>query len=358
MKNHTVKVGNFSAHLWLASDGRWKWHSHRAGKRILCAAKTLDRATTKAKAQLKALREGKAAYDEATPDLLAEFNAWRAARLASPTVAEARQKYLAHLHARKTDTRLISADLEKFANAHTKRLSEVTTDDVRHYLDRLGVGPRRHNNVRATLVSFFRWARMQGHLPDALTAPERTHALPLDDKAVAIYTPDHFRKLLAAVPAKWRLPLAIGGLAGLRTEEIAGLRWEDIKLGRKLIEVRAEICKTRRRRLVPILPALASWIRHSVPNDGDMVAPPDRIDNAVKAARRRNVAWVKNGLRHSFGSYRCAMVKSAGQVALEMGNSEAIVRRHYLESQERKAAVHWFQTGYFLPKAAGKPHKH
>ena len=78
-----------------------------------------------------------------------------------------------------------------------------------------------------------------------------------------------------------------------------------------------------------------------------MVAPQDRIDNLAKRLRRKKVLWVKNGLRHSFGSYRCAAVKSASQVALEMGNSEAVVRKNYLEMQERKAATDWFKTGYF-----------
>ena len=43
-------------------------------------------------------------------------------------------------------------------------------------------------------------------------------------------------------------------------------------------------------------------------------------------------------LRHSFGSYRMEMVKNAGQVALEMGNSAAIVMKHYVDIVEAAAA--------------------
>jgi len=348
MNTDTVKVGSFSAHLWLASDGRWKWHTHKAGRRILCTAKNLDRARDKARAQLKAIRIGKADLAEITPALLSEFQQWRATRLESPKVSEAVTRYMAHLNDRKVqETRIVASDLAKFAKAHPCRMSEVTPDQIRDYLDRLPVGPRRYNNVRTALVSFFSWARKSALIPDGMTAPERTHTKTLDTKPVAIYTPKEFRALLAAAPSGWRLALAIGGLAGLRTEEIQGLRWEDIKLGRKHIEVRPEICKTKRRRLVPILPALASWIRKSEPQPGGMVAPQDRIDNLAKRLRRKGVLWVKNGLRHSFGSYRCAAVKSASQVALEMGNSEAVVRKNYLEMQERRAATEWFQTGYF-----------
>ena len=344
----TVKVGNFSVHLWLASDGRWKWHAHKAGRRILCTAKSLDRARTKARDQLKAMRAGKADLAEISPALLSEFQQWRATRMDSPKVAEAVTRYLAHLADRKVqETRIVASDLAKFAKAHPVRMSEVTPDQIREYLDGLPVGPRRHNNVRSALVGLFSWARKAALIPDGMTAPERTHTKALDTKPVAVYSPKEFRALLATAPPPWRLALAIGGLAGLRTEEIQGLRWEDIKLGRKHIEVRPEICKTKRRRLVPILPALASWIRKSEPQPGGMVAPQDRIDNLAKRLRRRGVVWVKNGLRHSFGSYRCAAVKSASQVALEMGNSEAVVRKNYLEMQERKAASEWFKTGYF-----------
>lgn len=337
-----------SARLWLGSDSRWKWHHHKNGQRVLCTAKDLNRARDKARAQLKAIRSGKADLAEVTPTLLSEFQQWRATRLESPKVSEAVARYMAHLKDRKVqETRIIASDLAKFSKAHPCRLSEVTADQIRDYLDSLPVGPRRHNNIRTALVSFFSYARKSALIPDGMTAPERTHSKTLDTKPVAIYSPKQFRALLAVAPVEWRLALAIGGLAGLRTEEIQGLRWEDIKLGRKHIEVRPEICKTKRRRLVPILPALATWIRKSEPQPGGMVAPQDRIDNLAKRVRRQGAVYVKNGLRHSYGSYRCAAVKSASQVALEMGNSEAIVRKHYLEFQERKAATEWFKTGYF-----------
>lgn len=349
----TVKAGNLTARLWLASDGRWKWHTYRSGRRALFSAKDLHKARQRAKEQLVAMRDGKAALADLSASEVSEFMAWRAARIESPTVADGVTKYLAHLAKRKVqETRIVASDLAKFAEAHSCKLSEVTVDHVTTYLDGLGVGPRRHNNVRAAIVSLFRWARTTGLVPDSMTAPERTHPLPLPNAAVAIYTPKQFRDLLAAAPKEWRLGLAIGGLAGLRSEEISGLRWEDIKLGRKLIEVRAEICKTGKRRLVPIVPALVKVIKASEPCAHKMVTPRERIDNVAKRIRRAGGLWVKNGLRHSFGSYRTAAVKSVGQVALEMGNSEAMVRKHYLEIVDAKAARQWFDTGSILAKSS------
>jgi integrase len=355
MKKETVKVGNFSAHLWQASDGRWKWHAHRAGKRILCAAKTLDCATTKAKAQLKALREGKTAYDEATPDVIAEFVAWRAARRESPPLHELLEQYLsrqrnAGLTAYYVDA--LTADLTAFANAHkAQRIADITPEAIADYLGKLPVGPRRYNNIRGEIVSFFRFAKNHGHLPEGLTAPERTQKQREQRKPVTIYTPQEFAGLLAAAPERWKLPLAIGGLAGIRTEEIAGLRWEHLKPDKALIEVPAALAKTRRRRLVPMCDALVEWIKASKPTASGMVAPDDRMDNqCIRPIRRAGAKWIKNALRHSYGSYRCAITKDVPAVSYEMGNSPAMVMSHYHEAQELSDALAWFATSPSLIK--------
>jgi integrase len=350
MKSETVKVGGFSCRLWQSpGDSRWRWHSRRAGKRVLCAAKDLSKAKAKAKEQLSLLRDGRSQLGNLDPALLSEFLAWKGQRADSPPTAEAARKYVEHLTERKVQTRIIEADIAHFTDGHPGPIADVTAAQVKSHLDSLGVGPRRYNNVRAALVSFFVWARKQSFLPDSMTAPQRTHALPVSKKRPAIYSPAEFRTLLAAAAPEWRLPLAICGLAGLRTCEAEKLLWREVKLGKRLIEVLPENAKnTGRRRLVPIHPALATWLRKADFAPEDRVCPQGlRIDNLAKRVKRGGVKWVKNGLRHSYGSYRCAVVKSAAQVALEMGNSESIVRSNYLDYTERAEATKWFQCGYF-----------
>jgi integrase len=350
MKHEVVRVGGFSARLWLSSDNRWKWHTRRGGKRVMCAAKQLDKAKARAKAQLVALRDGRSALGEINQTLVSEFLAWKGQRADSPATAEAARNYVRHLAERKVQTRIIEADIAHFTVKHPGPIADVTAEQVKLHLDSLGVGPRRYNNVRSALVSFFVWARKQSYLPDTMTAPQRTHALPVPKKRPAIYTPAEFRALLAAVDPAWRAPLAVCGLAGLRTSEAERLLWGQIRLGKRVIEVLPENAKTGRRRLVPIHPALMTWLRRVELRPEDHICPQGvRIDNLAKRVKRKGVKWVKNGLRHSYGSYRCAVVKSAAQVALEMGNSEGIVRSNYLDYVERKDATAWFQCGYFSP---------
>jgi hypothetical protein len=77
MRSETVKVGGFSCRLWQGSDERWKWHSRRGGKRVLCAAKDLTKAKARAKEQLALLRDGRSQIGNLDPALLSEFLAWK-----------------------------------------------------------------------------------------------------------------------------------------------------------------------------------------------------------------------------------------------------------------------------------------
>ena len=59
-----------------------------------------------------------------------------------------------------------------------------------------------------------------------------------------------------------------------------------------------------------------------------------------------------NGLRHSFVSYRVALVKNVAQVALEAGNSPQTIFSSYRELVTPQDARAWF--GIVQPGAAGK----
>jgi hypothetical protein len=59
-------------------------------------------------------------------------------------------------------------------------------------------------------------------------------------------------------------------------------------------------------------------------------------------ARILGFEWPNNVLRHSFISYRIAIVKSAEQVALEAGNSPTIIFKHYRELATEEQANEWF----------------
>ena len=51
--------------------------------------------------------------------------------------------------------------------------------------------------------------------------------------------------------------------------------------------------------------------------------------------------WKRNALRHSFLSYRSALV-GISQTAMEAGNSESEARRSYVDAQGKDMAEAWF----------------
>ena len=91
----------------------------------------------------------------------------------------------------------------------------------------------------------------------------------------------------------------------------------------------------------------AEWLRPHVSRGPVVTDPP--VDRWIRpAAKRAGIRWPYNVLRHSFISYRIALVKSADQVALEAGNSPAIIFKHYRELVTEEQAREWFGV---MPRA-------
>jgi hypothetical protein len=68
---------------------------------------------------------------------------------------------------------------------------------------------------------------------------------------------------------------------------------------------------------------------------------------AVNQARRnagnkKKFVWKRNGLRHSFCSYRLAITQDVAKVALEAGNSAMMIFKHYRELTTDEEAKQWF----------------
>lgn len=52
--------------------------------------------------------------------------------------------------------------------------------------------------------------------------------------------------------------------------------------------------------------------------------------------------WKRNAHRHSFGSYRQALIMNFGQLAEEMGNSIPMIKRNYRDAKEEGKAREYF----------------
>src|SRR6266567_2278136 len=92
------------------------------------------------------------------------------------------------------------------------------------------------------------------------------------------------------------------------------------------IEVKASKSKTASRRLVPIQPNLAEWLTPYRARRGRVC--PQNLQKHINEDRDRaelREEWPVNASRHSFASYSLAHFRDAAKLALEMGNSPAMI---------------------------------
>jgi integrase len=198
----------------------------------------------------------------------------------------------------------------------------ITVEELDNWLRDLPLSPKSRANYRANIGVLFSHAvkrRMLDSNPILHTAKPK-----LIDNPPEIFLVDDLRTLLnaAAKVAPDVLPaLAIGAFAGLRESEIKRLHWSEVNLRRGFMEVKAAKAKTAKRRIVRIQPNLAQWLAPYAGLSGEVVPANSRkkLDAVRKAAGIAK--WSRNGLRHSFASYRLAATNDAATVAAELGHS-------------------------------------
>jgi len=251
--------------------------------------------------------------------------------------------------------------LNRFAGDCTKHTCNVTTAEIQEWLDGQGLSPQGYTNFRRVLHLLFKFAVARGYAADnPLGEVERVKVRNGD---VEIFTPVEIARLLEAARANYPdfLPsLVIGAFAGLRSAEIERLEWKDIDLAARHIVIGASRAKTATRRIVPLHDNLAEWLRPYSGRQGKVwpgkhddfyAAQQDtaratavEADEAKGVKAQKPVEWKANALRHSYASYRFALTGDAGRVAGELGNSAAVVHRHYRELVKPADAERWFSV--------------
>ncbi len=232
--------------------------------------------------------------------------------------------------------------LHRFAKAFPGELRQLKSCDIDDWLRGLKVSPVTRNNTLRMVKVFFSFAKSRSYLPKSeATEAELISKVKEGNTLTEIFLPDQMRNLLQQAPSHL-LPLyAIGAFAGLRAAELARLAWSAVDLDRRIIELRADQAKTASRRIIPVSENLAQWLS-LVPRQGKVIPDGDYFRQATALARKAGVGWPHNVLRHSFISYRVALIQNANQVALEAGNSTSIIFKHYRELVTRDAAEAWF----------------
>jgi site-specific recombinase XerD len=243
---------------------------------------------------------------------------------------------------------------DTFQNTAVNELSKEHLDKFIGSLDDFSAKSRNH--YRAAVRQFLQWAVRKDYLApthrlleaDAMR-PERANT-----SEIAFYTPREFATLLGNADASLRPAIAISGLAGLRTEELLRLIWEDVWRVPGHIEVTAGKAKTRQRRLVKTCPALAVWLKpYRLHKSGKLWISTESIfqKNFLKFCGDAKITRKTNGLRHAFCTYHYAAHANENLTGQQAGHSPAMIHSHYKGLATKAEAEKWFNV---LPTKSAK----
>jgi integrase len=247
--------------------------------------------------------------------------------------------------------------LERFARQFLCPVTAITGAELNTWIlalrnERLEgkplLGKRSRNNYRDALREFFLWCKRVKALPRDWSELDAVKPANIKRKGYRpVWTPEEMRLLLTAArdlhergEMRDMIPyLAIGAFAGARSSELQRIRFEKINWDAGVIPLNYDETKTNERRLVPIQPNLADWLRPYEGKHGLICPYANPYDGVLdRIAQAAGLDWRKNALRYSSISYRLAITRDAAKVAEEHGNSEDEVKQTYQELVTEKSA--------------------
>lgn len=213
---------------------------------------------------------------------------------------------------------------------------------------------------RGSMVAFWSWCVLMTLYPkDVVTPAQRIPNVKLEKGKRRVLTPDEFLAVAAAIRPEFRGSIVLQAFCGMRPEEVAppsrqgmskkskrGIFREEFDWLYNVIRIPEEVSKTGFPRIVPILPGVEAWLEWAGIRSGQIGSICDNLVTTGETLRLGvdvfKTGWPQDALRHSFGSYRNAVIRSLDQVADEMGNSVATLQRYYHNPKAKEEGEAWF----------------
>ena len=229
------------------------------------------------------------------------------------------------------------------AESSAIKVRDFTRETVSAYLRDASGSALTIRNHRACLSVFGGWLERKRMIPE--NPVREIEHVRYDQPVPAVLTPQDAEKVMREAQEHrggiFALYFALALFAGLRSGEIERLTWANIHLDGPSPVIRVAAGKKRGRRairVVPIEPILKSWLEWGREKRLPIAHQP--IDKAKKI--RGVVVWQADMARHSWISYRLALVSNEAQVAREAGNTPDVIYRHYYQLVTRSDAVRYF----------------
>lgn len=305
------------------------------------------------RAALVHFRTWAAQWGTDAPDLAEIVNAgilaWekgRSRRLTVSAMCDARLDLIQRLKLSARHIIDTQSRLRRFTAKFGPRLAAtLTPDEIERWLLGLGQAPQSLVNFRRVVGGAFSLAVKRGELDSNPVA--KVDAVKVKRGAVAILTVPEMTGLLLAAPPEIRPLFVLQAFCGCRRAEAERMTWSNIHLTAQTpyVELDAAITKTGSPRNVILQPNAVAWLKlDRMPGDAPLgISEWQYRHQGGKARAAAGIAsWDENLLRHSYGSYRLASTQNAALVSEEMGNSPAVLKRHYARPLDpATVAAYW-----------------
>ena len=260
--------------------------------------------------------------------------------------SEVQTKQLSNVQAKS-----IRKHLSVFSKEHPKfKIGQITTVVVKDFLSRHDWAAKTWNNQRSYISAFFTFCQDQNWVAENPASKVKFFTVKGAKGTAATISADEAADLMKFVadfsggprtqkPGIMVNHVALCLFAGIRPDtsdgEISKLPAEHIRKDLGRIVVEPWVSKTDELRHVDIQPNLHSWLDRY-----PLVEFPIMPKNAAKLMRtiREEMKLSQDVLRHTYISMHVAKFRSIGDAALQAGNSEAVIRKSYLNVKTREEA--------------------
>jgi integrase len=242
----------------------------------------------------------------------------------------------------------IRNDLKRLAyHFRGKSVADLTVSSLIGFLELNRPGMKTHNNRRGIISTFLKFAFQRGWLAEnpILRVPHYRikRKRGMAQTLTVLQASELMEYFETHDGGRWVPYFALCLFAGIRPSvphgEITRLKPADVNLETGIINISAHVSKVREPRRITSQPNLAAWLR---------AYPFDKFPIVGTSFQKRRARFKKqfnlthDVLRHTYISMFVGKFRSIGEAAIQAGNSESIIRRHYLDLKSKEEGEQFF----------------
>jgi len=225
-------------------------------------------------------------------------------------------------------------------------VAELTAERIIQFCENGGkAAEKTHNNRRDVVSKFLKFAKDKGWITSIPIDKVPRYDIAGQRGTAPALTTEQAKKLMKYVETykDGRLVpfYALCLFAGIRPDgEISKLPVEAISVDNGIIHIDPKVSKVGMKRHVNIQPNLAAWLK---------AYPLDKYPIIIRGLQAHRTKINKlfglghDILRHTFISMHVGKFRSMGDTALQAGNSESIIRKHYYAVKSRQESNDFFK---------------